>query len=340
MDDSDQDSVKYLLDTSDYIDDQQFPLVHKIILGMSLRDLKEELMVNPLGVFDTDVEGRTALHWAAARGDERSTLVLLSRGANPSTMDKNGRRPLHLAADTSRAGCVRLLLEAGAPTNPVTPRDTPVRSAPLSCSAWNKDDDVLAFKTLLDFGADVEAKNPDGETALIGTARRRTAAHAVLLMEHGANLNAVDNNGKTALTTAIMYNNHEVLWVLLDKWDKYGTCPRLAGPGLLNVAADFADLETISILSQSEHLKLRGDRGYVLAARAAERVRQRPNVSEDLIVAFEELLSLISEEEEFTRSEKSEDSLLECGLLRRDISSSSVSDSVFEDALDFVDMEA
>jgi len=338
--DEDQDVVRGLLDRSDYVDDREFPIIHKVILRLHGRTLEDELKNNPFAVHDTDVEGRTALFWAAARGDERSTVTLLAHGSNPNVMDTNGVTPLYLAADGGRTGCIRLLLEAGAVADPIAPKGTPSRSTPLLCASMFATD-PLAVKTLLDFGANVDARSPDGETPLIAIARCLSAPHALLLMENGANVNACAKNGMTALTTAIAHNNHGVLQVLLDRWFKYDTCPRLAGPNLIGIAADYADAITLGILASADHFKLRGgDQRYVQAAAAvaSERLRARLGLSPELTAAFEELLSVIGQEPTRNyekRREKNSELLMESGLLRRDTSSSSDEELLeYEDALE------
>lgn len=64
------------------------------------------------GVIDaSDPRGRTALHWAAARGWERVTAWLLERGAAVNARAKNGETPLDLVAqdvDPSSPGQSRL----------------------------------------------------------------------------------------------------------------------------------------------------------------------------------------------------------------------------------------
>jgi hypothetical protein len=194
---------------------------------------------------------------------------------------------------------------------------------------------VLTMKVLLDFKANIEARSPDGETPLCAVARVNTAAHALFLMENNADLNALTKDGKTPLTTAIAHNNHDVLRILLDCWSKYGTCPRLIGPNLLGVVADFADVHTIRILSDCEHFQLRGDKQYAMAIKASERIRSRANVSEEVIAAFNEFIGLISE-----AGEEMDEGLLEKGVLRRSTNSSSSSgDTGFWDALDQVDFD-
>lgn len=326
-------TVRRLLDSSDYVEDQQFPTVHKIVLQLSFKSLQEELNANPFAVFETDVEGRTALSWAAARGDEYSISMLLTRGADPNSMDKNGITPVYLAANEGRSVCARLLLEAGALPDPVSPPGIPVRSSPLLCAAGNRTP-VFTMKVLLDFGANIEAKSPDGETPLCAVARTNTAAHGLFLMENNADLNATTHDGKTPLTTAIVYNNHEVLKLFLDFWARYETCPRLAGPKLLQIVADFADISTIQILSDCEHFQLHGDKQYATAVEASERLRVRANTSEELIAAFDEFVTLISEEKDVLK-----EAMLESGFLRRSTASSSSDEEVtFLDAVEKIDI--
>ncbi|KAJ6024675.1 ankyrin repeat containing protein [Penicillium herquei] len=335
LNDSEVETVTVLLAGSDFVDDQKFPMIHKIILKLSGRSLEDELLHNLDAVFETDARGRTAVFWAAARGDERSMITLLACGADPNAMDQDGRIPLHLAAESDRTGCIRLLLEAGAHTDPVSPQGIPPRTPPLVL--LGQFGDLLALKTIQDFNPNIEARSPDGETALLAVARRQTAAHALLLLERNANPNAMMNDGKTPLTAAITYNNKGVLKVLLNNWNKYITCPRLAGPNLLDVVADFADIETIHILAMTEHLRFYSDKQYVFASRASERIRKRPDASEKLIAAFDELLSLMSRED----LEENVSSLMESGFLRHGTNSpESDLEMNFEDALEtLIDIE-
>ncbi len=332
----DQQTVRRLLDRSDYVDEHDFPLVHRIVLEMSFQSLDEELKDNPYAVFNTDGEGRTALFWAAARGKELALKTLLRHGADPCVMDKNGATPLYVAAECAEASavrCVRILLEAGGMPDPIAPEGVPRRSPPLLCAACHSRD-PLVVRTLLDFGANVNARGPDGETPLLATARSKKLPHTLLLMEYGADLDAHSNDGKTALTRATVHNNYPVLQILLDLWYMYSACPRLAAPNLLGVIAEYADVETMRIFASSEHLRLRGDRSYMLAAMASDQVRRRPDTSEELITALDELLYSFGLEQTETNS----DQALEKGLVENGRGTGSLSDpdeiEVFQDAIE------
>ena len=236
--------------------------------------------------------GRTALEWAAARGDDRAVVTLLSFGADPNVIDNKLNTPLTLASNQGHTSCVRLLCEANALPDPVLPSGMKFGS-PLSCAARNASDPAL-IKTLLDFGANVEASGIDGVTPLIHVSRSKPVHFAKLLLDYGADINATSKDGRTALTTTIIYNNHSVLRLLLDRWFEYTECPRLKGPHLLDLVIDYADIETMTILTHATHLQIHGDNGYVLE-KFISQLRKRHDLTDDMIAAFELLLDAIRE---------------------------------------------
>lgn len=150
------------------------------------------------------------------------------------------------------------------------------------------------MKSLLDFGADVDASGTDGKTALVHAARTDNASFAMLLLEYGADINAVSTDGSTPLTTAINYNSHNVLQLILDRWHEYSVCPRLKGPHLLQIAALHADMETLRILAATDHFRIKYDKQYILGD-FGDRLPQRPDLTDDLARASDVLLSMISQ---------------------------------------------
>ncbi len=259
---------------------------------MSLKDLETEILHNPESVDVRDVMGRTALEWAAARGDDRAVVTLLSFGAEPNIMDKKLNTPLTLASNQGCTLCARLLLEAGALADPVLPSGVKFGS-PLNCAARNANDPLL-IKTLLDFDADVEACGVDGVTPLLHAARGKPVSFAKLLLDYGANINATAKEERTPLTTAIIYKNHDVLRLLLDRWFEYTECPRLKGPHLLDLIVEHADVETMTILTNAKHLQFRRDNDYVLE-RSAAQLNNRLDLTDAMVAAFKGLLHTISD---------------------------------------------
>lgn len=76
-----------------------------------------QLINQGVNICAADSKRRTALHFAAAQGNEQTLQILLENGANPNAKDLNGNTPLHLAACTNQLKIVTLLLEAGASAN-------------------------------------------------------------------------------------------------------------------------------------------------------------------------------------------------------------------------------
>ncbi len=288
----DLEALRCLTQGDDFIGEQNYTMLHRIILGLSMSNLEEEVCLHPEDVNITDVMGRTPLAWAACRGDDRAIVTLLSHGADANTLDIQHSGVVGHAADRSYVTCVRLLLEAGADPDIASAHGHKVGN-PLNVAARNASD-PLVLKTLLDFGANVESSGIDGMTALIHASRRDNVSFATLLLEYGANINVTSAAGQTPLTTAVAYNSHNVLRLLLDRWFEYSECPRLTGPHLLQIVALYADIETISILMHTDHFHLKYDSSYALGD-FISRLSERPDATEKLILAFEGLMDIIKQ---------------------------------------------
>lgn len=276
----------------DFIDESNFTTIHRIVLRLSLKSLEEELKLNPGDINAQDSMGRTPLAWAAARGDSYAVVALLSYFADPNIMDVQLSGPLSNAAARGYTTCVRLLLEAGARPDPLA-KSGVKKGSPLNVAARNATD-VLLLKSLLDFGANPDSSGTDGDTALIHAARNDNASFALLFLEYGANINVVTATGATPLTTAITYNSHNVLRLILERWHEYSGCPRLMAPHLLDTVALYADVETLQTLASMDHLRARHDKEYTIGD-FNSRLGQRPDLTDELTVAFGKLLDIINE---------------------------------------------
>merc|ERR1719327_1742114 len=87
---------------------------------------------------------------------------------------------------------------------------------PLIWAAKHGHLDVV--KILLEAGANVDAKNKDGETALILAAGNTRQDLVVFeLLRHGANVNELSNSNESALLMASEKRNEKVMRALLEK---------------------------------------------------------------------------------------------------------------------------
>ena len=168
----------------------------------------------------TDRFGRTALHAAVETGRPGLARALLEAGAGVdaqftervpalrgdylSRAPYKGATPFWLAARDASLPLMRLLFEAGAdPT-----RRNAFGTTPLMVASGLGENDARrppdhrveeAVRLLLSLGADVDAVDRGGRTALHGAATMWEDGVIQLLVDYGADVNAEDSRGRTPL---------------------------------------------------------------------------------------------------------------------------------------------
>ncbi|XP_063977685.1 ankyrin repeat domain-containing protein 12 isoform X2 [Diachasmimorpha longicaudata] len=159
-----------------------------------------------------DAEGHTPLHLAVIAGDTQLVAVLLANGANVNAKDLEGHSVLHWATVCGEAECVRLVLAAGAkPSTPDLRGGSPLHYAAQCCGAAvtaelsvPKKVGLKVLHTLLEFGADVNAKDEDGRQPILWAASAGSVEAVLALVRAGgsAAAGATDKDGLTALHCA------------------------------------------------------------------------------------------------------------------------------------------
>ena len=210
-------------------------------------ELRSLLAIEPglIHARQTNVYGGTGLHAAAGRGRLDATRLLLEHGADPNARDTGDNAyPLHFAAGYGHLETVRALLDAGADVYGFG--DLHEADVIGWAAGWGspKDTrwDVMAL--LLERGArhhifsaiaagDLDAirklveQNPDaldrrmsrfeqGQTPLHFAIARKRHDILDLLIELGADVEAEDRNGQTALASAMLRGDRKAMQRLAE----------------------------------------------------------------------------------------------------------------------------
>ncbi|XP_044013213.1 ankycorbin isoform X2 [Aphidius gifuensis] len=163
-------------------------------------------------VNSSDNEGHTPLHLAVIAGDTQLVAVLLANGADVNAKDLEGHSVLHWATVCGEAECVRLVLASGArPSTPDLRGGSPLHYAAQCCGAAvtaelsvPKKIGLKVLQTLLEFNADVNAKDEDGRQPILWAASAGSVEAVLALVRAGgaAAAGATDKDGLTALHCA------------------------------------------------------------------------------------------------------------------------------------------
>ena len=268
-------SLRSLIKTSDVNTKDQresTPLMYAAAYG-SIDAMKLLLgagaAVNSKNAFDA-----TALMWCA--NDLAKVDLLVEKGTDVNARSKQGRTPLLIAAAHSgNFEVVKFLVEHGAslsnhksaaeehsaaaPAPSGLPASRKTESSVLAEAADANDTETVRY--LIDKGADVDARNKDGDTPLLLAASYGNVEIVKLLLAKGADFNAVDagsmrvKNGPIALGNftpllyAAAYAGYDTVKILLDAGAKVNAQDvRGMTPLMLAIGTDRPDVGVIRLL--------------------------------------------------------------------------------------------
>ena len=155
------------------------------------------------------VDGTTALHWAAYHNDADTAELLLRAGADANAANRYGALPLSLACVNGNGALVKLLLAAGADANAASGGgETVLMTAARSGS-------LEALQALLDAGASVDATERNGQTALMWAAAEGHAPVVEALLAAGADFRRTLDSGFSPMFFAVRGGRAAVVRALL-----------------------------------------------------------------------------------------------------------------------------
>ena len=156
----------------------------------------------------TDGYGLTPLHYAARRGDTKMVSLLVEAGVDVDAKTPDEETALYLAVRHRATGCVEVLLAAGASLNL---REGHGLTPSLHYAARRGNTKIVSL--LVEAGLDVDAKTPDGETALYLAVYHRATSCVGVLLAAGASPNLREGHRLTPFDLALRREYHR-MWPL------------------------------------------------------------------------------------------------------------------------------
>lgn len=172
--------------------------------------------VNARNPIDRGWKGWTPLIYAVSASQFPATDLLLNNRADPNLKTENqagswykGYTPLLIACSISgMADTVASLLDAKANPNLMTDSGQTPAQATLNLPVASERKRVLSL--LLDHGADIESRDEQGRTLLMLAAQNKDKEIVELLLSHKADVSAKNRGGLTALHIAVISLNYPV----------------------------------------------------------------------------------------------------------------------------------
>ncbi len=181
---------------ADAAERQQDALVHTLLAGGA-------------DVNAAQVDGTTALHWAAYHDNLETARRLIAAGAQVDALNRYGVPALSLAAGNGNAALVRHLLAAGADPNAA------LRGGETVLMTAARTGSLAAVKALLAGGAAPDARERREQTALMWAAAEGHTGIVDALIAAGADVHASLASGFNPLLFAVRAGRIEVVERLL-----------------------------------------------------------------------------------------------------------------------------
>jgi ankyrin repeat protein len=178
--------------------------------------------------------------YQAIRNDDLSTLRGLVNALTVNSRDQRESTPLMYAAAYGSVDAMKILIGAGADVNA---NNSFGATALMWCA-----NDMLKVRLLIDKGANVNARSKQGRTPLmIASAGDGNSDVVKLLIYKGADLSVKDNSNSTALLEAVDANDNATIRLLIEKGADVNARNK-SGDTALMIASSYGNVEIMRTL--------------------------------------------------------------------------------------------
>uniref|UniRef100_A0A8D0EIK1 Retinoic acid induced 14 n=1 Tax=Strix occidentalis caurina TaxID=311401 RepID=A0A8D0EIK1_STROC len=168
-----------------------------------------------------DREGRTChFHLAATKGHAECLRIMVTHGTDVTAQDGAGHSALHLAAKNSHTDCIKRLLQSKCPADST---DNSGKTAlHYAGNFFVESFDICRWmdnfcKYLLDHGADINTRDKNGRTALMMACEVGSLNMVEAFLRKGADVSLVDVFGQNALHYSKLSENTGIQNLLSSK---------------------------------------------------------------------------------------------------------------------------
>lgn len=276
---------KALFSNVNSLEYHHLPKLHRMVLGFDER-LNEQNVKQYIDVIDErDSVKHTALTWATSRQDRRLVRLLLQHGADPRV--PQNWPSLRTAAQQGDPVILKMLVDSGAPINA---QNQLGKTALHVCVVFGLDLALLLLN-----GADTEARDYHGRTALSFAADHNRGDMIQTLYHYGADINAEDDIGYRPIHFAMERNLHESLGALLELDADLLTATK-EGETTLGFIFNYADNKTIDLYIEAEPLglwKAAAASGQAELFLNAAQLPAEQGAEQDCVAAWAKLIHLL-----------------------------------------------
>ncbi|PIE98156.1 MAG: hypothetical protein CR988_04285 [Treponema sp.] len=219
-------------------------------LSYTLREGREEWLLNKKTINAKDGNGNTPLHLAAEWKSADMITYILDNGGKINAKNENNENALFSAVKADCPKCIDALIGHDGEKIDVTCRDFLGNSVLHTAVQWSSYKAANKVLALTQDSSLLKSQNLEGKTALHIAAKHGAVNFINILIDYGIDVNASDEMGRSPLMEAMFTNKVEIAKLLINKnasviqQDVYGR-------SALHEAVETGSVESINIIVQA-----------------------------------------------------------------------------------------